>query len=250
MQKPVTLRFVEFVGLPGAGKSTIATLLAERLKKAGWDVRSRGEILGDRLGFLRRQWMRFRIVVKWMVTDGRFSGHIVRYVRAAGQITTIDAIKVIWNFWVVLALMADHRQTSNNLMIVDQGLLQAVWSILLTTRNPNHGQEWLRLLDEIGLHDAILIYTSVSSHEARQRLRARKRPLTRMAMGWAQDVAIWERAENISHDLVQGAADWRRFHKRGYSAITTVDTSTQTPVEEAVSKVQSFVFTNVNYVQG
>ena len=55
------IKFIEFMGLPGSGKSTIAALLESDLRRLGVETVSGS---ADRAPFVQRHWSRLRRIIR------------------------------------------------------------------------------------------------------------------------------------------------------------------------------------------
>lgn len=128
-----TIETVEFLGLPGAGKTTIASELFALLREGPVKVRFSRQVMGDDLSFVRRSLRRLALV----------SGTIVRaparlYASTRGLTprhrTGKDAAKTRWNFLAVLAMQLPSRR--QRFLVADQGVAQAIW-----TARMHHGRE-------------------------------------------------------------------------------------------------------------
>src|SRR6185295_15698714 len=118
------------MGLPGSGKSTIAALLDADLKRSGVKTICRS---ADRAPFVWRHGKRLLRIARHMRQCCRLYLDAFRLIRVSGQKSYWDLAKVTWNFWNVIAVIADCRAAGNALNIVDQGLFQAIWSIQLSS---------------------------------------------------------------------------------------------------------------------
>jgi hypothetical protein len=162
------IRFIEFMGLPGSGKSTIAALLESDLKQCGIKTISRSTELADHAPFVWRHCNRLLRVLRNANRCRRAYLDALRLISASGQKSPLDFAKVTWNFWSVIALITDCRATSNSITIVDQGLFQAIWSIQLSSSKELAADAWIKFLRSAGVSDMLVVNVrsqiSVASH--------------------------------------------------------------------------------------
>jgi AAA domain len=173
-----TIRFVEFMGLPGSGKSTIAAFLAADLKRSGIKAISQ---FADHAPFFWRHGKR-------LLRIARNAGRIYplyldafRLIRASGQKSHLDRAKVTWNLWNVIAVIADCRAAGNAVTIVDQGLFQAIWSIQLSSTKEISTDAWTAFLRSVDVSDMLVVSVRSEIRVASNRLFKRAFKLTRLS---------------------------------------------------------------------
>ncbi len=125
---------VEFVGLPGSGKTTLSNLVASKLEAKGIKIVSREEIL--------RQWHQKKALQKLLKLFSSNSNqwNILRNsLTFAAQVKPINlqsflrAGKVFVN---VKRNDAVVRAGNCQIILLEQGLLQTVWSVVITGSLP------------------------------------------------------------------------------------------------------------------
>jgi hypothetical protein len=170
------------MGLPGSGKSTIASYLESDLKKHGIRTVSRSVELADNASFLWRHFRRFLHVVR----NGARCRHLYllafRAIRSSCQRSPWDQAKVTWNFWSVIALMADCRAGRDSITIFDQGLFQAIWSVQLSSSKELPASIWKELLHGAGISDLLVVNVQSEIPVASNRLVARTANRTRLGL--------------------------------------------------------------------
>lgn len=173
-----TIRFIEFMGLPGSGKSTIAALLEADLRRSGIAAISQS---ADQAPFI---WRHCRRLLRILRNAGGCSGLYLdafRLIRASGQRSPLDLAKVTWNLWNAIAVIADCRACGNAVTIVDQGLFQAIWSIQLSATRQVSSDDWNGLVRSAGVTDMLVVNVRSEIGVARSRLFSRASKLTRLS---------------------------------------------------------------------
>ena len=125
---------VEFVGLPGSGKTTISHLVASKLEAKGIKIVSREEIL--------KQWHQKNALQKLLQLFSSNSNQwtiLVNSLQFAAQVqplnlfSFVQAIKIFFN---VKRNDAVVRGANCQLILLDQGLLQEAWSVVIAGSLP------------------------------------------------------------------------------------------------------------------
>jgi hypothetical protein len=119
---------IEFFGLPGIGKTTVAHHVAVGLRCAGWPVLASHEVIGDDLTNTKRHVARLGLILSEFpnvfarrATIGRFSG--------AGNQSLKGRTKALYNTLTLTAFQQKAMRRQKTL-ILDQGMAQAAWSVL------------------------------------------------------------------------------------------------------------------------
>lgn len=194
--------FIEFIGLPGAGKTALATEIENRLRAAGIATFGRTESLGDTAGFLRRHSKRLGYVIRAWILHPVVSLKVARMVAKERQPGLADLLKLCWNFWTVLGFVAAGRRGKAHTIVLDQGLLQAVWSIRWSAHRPLPLQRWAALLNQIGLADFFFVLVEVPTSLASDRVSFRNDRSARIA---AHDPTLreqsWQKADSVLSEI-------------------------------------------------
>jgi len=154
---------IEFIGLPGAGKSTISKQVKEELKE-------RNIIFDDLFNAglpmfrLNRTIWKVVHVIKEIVSRPVFNLKQISLIFKTKQDTFMDFIKVTVN-WIIMNGQIKRKLGTS--VISDQGIVQAVWSILLTSRQ-NIGIE--KFLSQTKLPD-IVFYVKIDRDVMNLRLK-------------------------------------------------------------------------------
>ena len=160
MSRPVV---VEFVGLPGAGKSALAARLLEELTARGYDCSGRELLRAEAGGSKLRYWFGHLGIL-------RSTALAVLAVSASGPEAQRHAARLgRWASGFERLTRAGHE-----IVVLDQGVVQQAWSALF--RAPSGRSHLLQLLDLI-LRDAaprlVFVYCDVLLDVALQRIASR-----------------------------------------------------------------------------
>jgi hypothetical protein len=119
---------VEFVGLPGVGKSHATRLVAARLDTHGTPVRSAALRINEELGVWRRRLSKARFCAAEAVARPRSTLRVIRALLRSGQRDRLDVIRLLYN-WLFVSRMLRHARTQPSIELLDEGIFQLLWSI-------------------------------------------------------------------------------------------------------------------------
>lgn len=227
------IRFVEFFGLPGIGKTTAANLLGERLQQCNLEVEEERSAWEKRT-FVGRQLHRLGVVAP-RLADRQFRSlcvRIARFVVEGGQESTIDLFRVTWNLCFVSACIVGKRSGSTSIVILDQGLLQGFWSVSLKSRRRKTSEEWIDILSAIGVDDIVFLHLRGTIGVAQGRLLERDDQSSRMQKVAADgDFELWVAADRACREI---AADLKAGMQAAdrTGVLATVDVEPLAPPEE------------------
>jgi hypothetical protein len=231
------IRFIEFMGLPGSGKSTIAAQLESDLKQQGFKTVSRSAELADNYPFVWRHCRRLLRVVRNATRCRRLYLDTFKLITDSGQKSHWDRAKVTWNLWSVIALMTDCRAAVDSVTIIDQGLFQAIWSIQLSSSKKLSTAVWIDLLSAAGTADVLVVNVQSEIPILSNRLvaRSKRTRLNRQADADAWQIAAGNMAALIN--LAQAALPSDQLGDR----VITIENDTICPRAAASSIAIAFL---------
>jgi hypothetical protein len=119
---------VEFVGLPGVGKSHAARLIAARLVAVGLPARSLALRINHELGPCRRVLYKSGICAAEALGHPGRTARVGRALMRSGQQSRVDVVRLSYN-WLFLAGLLRRARTRPVVELLDEGIFQLLWSI-------------------------------------------------------------------------------------------------------------------------
>lgn len=204
--RELPIQVIELAGLPGTGKSAIARCLESILGSAGIPIRSASVVLAEQSRFMHRQQKKLRLIVRNAHRCGHLYRRSFRLIADSRQRSPLDFAIVTANFWSIVALMTEGNAANGCLTIADQGLLQAIWSIQLSSSRELPLDAWTPLLVAAGLGHTLLAHVKTDIPVSRHRVSVRARNRTRLDVGSSEERSRrWQIASHNMDNLVEWA---------------------------------------------
>ncbi|MGL5794852.1 MAG: hypothetical protein ACRC06_10680 [Waterburya sp.] len=171
IQQPTPL-IVEFVGLPGAGKTTISQQVVSQLRDRGLQIVFRSEIL--------EQWQRKNFLQKAIQLFPKNLNHwhiLINSLVLAWQVKPINwhsfakAVKIFTN---VKRNDAVAHVNHCDIILLDQGLLQETWSVGITGNSPQTKYLQQGITPIFRNRATLIIYCRVNVSTALKRIQNRQ----------------------------------------------------------------------------
>jgi hypothetical protein len=119
---------VEFVGLPGVGKSHATRLVAAGLAAVGTPARSSALRINHELGRSRRVLQKSGICAAEALGRPRRAARVGRALIGSGQQSRVDVLRLLYN-WLFLVGLLRRARTRPVVELLDEGIYQLLWSI-------------------------------------------------------------------------------------------------------------------------
>lgn len=125
---------VEFVGVPGVGKSTLAAGLVESLREDDVPVRTPVSDVNEVEPRSRRVPRKAAYVARYLLRRPTAAGWL-RTFRRNPNASAHDVVRTGFN-WLFVAGALRFRRVAGGVTVADQGLFQAYWSVVLGDPEP------------------------------------------------------------------------------------------------------------------
>jgi thymidylate kinase len=203
---------VQFIGLPGAGKTTLCKLLESHLSRLGYTVENRSNM---------DKWMsqRHAIYKTWLRL--RYGLIYLSLIRPTLRfISTIKPLKIEVlkrSIRPALSLITQKTYSSKNsfeFLLMDQGELQEIWSLIVSSReySPKSKNDFILEIINKSDNNDVIIYLKSSGILSSKRVSTRKHGDSRFEKidNYSRE-EIFSRYNNFFDDLCCFLKNNRRF---------------------------------------
>lgn len=229
--------FVEFFGLPGAGKSTLSQELTDRLQdRIGFEFASSASVLwDDRWKWIRRL-NKARLVLQNSL-DGKH-GALVRSalrVKQSSQTNRLHAFFPLATYFSIRSQFKAKQQSA----IFDQGLLQSAFSLIYSAVDDKEAKAAIaKLIDWTVESSQLHIIVETAPEICRSRLEQRIDNHSRLG---SEDTENWDNSiRNFAHIKEQL---YKAYSDRGLSPRVFQVNGTD-PIEVSVERILDWVEAN------
>lgn len=221
---------VEFFGLPGAGKSTLAAALVTALRTSGDPASSPSSMVGSDVSAPLRYVRKSTRIGSSVVRRPAASFRLLRSIAESEQESKTQVGKRWGDFMLAQAFLS--QQPSGGSVVLDQGFMQAVWSIGLRGRLESPLQTLSGTTDAWSRPDRVIVVEAPLDQLAK-RLRARASRHSRVQDSGRSTVAELDRARDLMSHLL---AEARSLGLEPESIITIENPDSASP-EDLVSSI-------------
>ncbi len=223
---------VEFFGVPGAGKSTIARHLIERLVATGRPVSEPTYTLAHQVSSARRYLSKSGYAAVGTARRPRPALSSARAIAESGQLSRRALVKTTFNWLYVVGVL--ESRTAGELQVLDQGLAQAAWSVGLGAERDRTAplcELAVNALSRSG--PALVVVVDVAPETVRERLSRRADGDTRVTpTGEGHDVSeAFEHKKRIERSIADVVAD------KPSVGLLRVENESKADLEDAVGAV-------------
>jgi hypothetical protein len=225
--------------MPGCGKTFIANELVREMKKQGYDVDDLGPRLG-RAGSIRRIVCKLSLVIWYLFANRRSIRFVLTLSKLGARDGLIRQFKLMFNWLFVLSLIC-HGADNDSCVILDQGVVQALWSTLFSGTAGNYAnsahafQQFLKFLP---IESLCVVHVQANEEKIKARLRSRtggKSPLDRNLDGsWCRTSKALGNAVSILTNLAKTSSSIR---------IVNFENNHDTLGSQALSHLIKYIFT-------
>lgn len=182
---------IEFIGLPGVGKSTLSHRIAEILQQRGWRVEQPTYSVDHEMRAWERLLLKLRLVSAEAIFHPACTVRSVKAILATRQASAADFIGVTVN-WLFMSSLLRKSDGRTEVHIFDEGLLNALWSIGFSAGSAGTAGILGELARQVST-PVVVALVEADIAAVRERLDLRKNGRSRLERTGRTDDA-WERA--------------------------------------------------------
>lgn len=238
------LVFIEFIGLPGAGKSTVSRELISSLIRKGVKVASIEDIINS-------NWRnssnpdamvgRFVFYLLYVLRQATIVRHVLRYIIRTRPLSLADSLQTRHMFGLdeVYRKVSSGRSSSGyDIAICEDGFLQVIWSLTSMRRVPSIKDVGALLEFLCSRHQIYPVYLVADPQTSLKRMLGRERPRSRIAFQPRNEaLQILERQQEACRCLYKISS---RLSRRGGLCIPAtqgVSENVETIMEEVLENL-------------
>jgi hypothetical protein len=173
-----SFQVLEFFGTPGSGKTHLSNIAYRKLNKNTINVVSKLSVAIGRMNPVKRVIIKIFFILYLMVINFSIVLNVIKLVREFHSKADRILIKLAFNFLYVVGVM-EFCKNHNQILIMDQGVSQSIWSCIFHGNNPNFNFDiasslLITILSKIKLNNLLVIHVKVEIDKIEMRLTTRE----------------------------------------------------------------------------
>jgi hypothetical protein len=225
---------VEFVGLPGVGKSTLSHRVAEELRKDFANVEEPSFIASHRHGRISQALKTYGLALKTIIMHPAFSLNSIQTIWNSEQRSFSEAKNMIIN-WLYVSASSRRASNISGLHVLDQGSIQAIWSVAMRAGSQN----WISLMDLLIMNyncRVIVVWVSAQIPTVVRRMKNRERKQSRFDRLSNDEVLSTMKRGGELLNLIITEFDQRAIQENTFSQVL-IDNDKDDSIESQIQKV-------------
>jgi thymidylate kinase len=190
---------VEFLGMPAAGKTTLARAVAERLSREGHSVELPAVHLVHPPRGIGNRASRIALLARRGLRRPRVEIRRLLALRRTRQDSFAD-LRTVWENLATVAWLIERARTMEGVHLIDQGVFQAIWSVGLSADTFDVDAH----LEGMPLPDLLVVLT-VDQQTGRSRLAARTEDDSRLGRRMKSRPRLYVHARQVFESVRNGA---------------------------------------------
>jgi thymidylate kinase len=174
MKSPIV---IDFLGLPGCGKSTVSSLVASELRMKGFNVSEKVYSIGNQLSLGRRYAVKLSYATGLALSHPRTAIELVKQCAPNMFRSKSEMLKQQINVFYVLETI---RREKKAICVADQGIAQAVASLCVWKQGSVSCSERIRTYMHYVQRPIVFVYLRCDKETALQRIALRKNGFSRV----------------------------------------------------------------------
>ncbi|RPJ09220.1 MAG: hypothetical protein EHM28_02155 [Spirochaetaceae bacterium] len=180
LKKPV---FVEFIGMPGSGKTTLSHCAAGILREKGMKIEESTYHINDEMKSIQRYMIKTWYTIKLVILKPSWAITWISLIIKSRQNTLKDLILMIINCFYILEIYR-NGMLKYDIYFLDQGILQALVSLNYEANgnifNEKNLAHVLQFISNLTLR---IVFVEIDDNSIAQRLKRRDKKQSRMESG-------------------------------------------------------------------
>jgi thymidylate kinase len=174
--------FIEFIGLPGSGKTTLSHRAAEILNEKGTAVLEPTYSINNEMRTIQRYLIKSWYSIKLAWLRPAWALYWFLFIVQSSQKTLQDFVSTIINCFFILEIYRHHR-LYNDICFLDQGICQALLSLSYNSKRENlMERKFVSAMDFLSTLGFRIIYIETDVDTIVQRLEKRHKKQSRLEL--------------------------------------------------------------------